>query len=59
MGGIPLSWSAAVNGGNYMTSEERREVRYQRRKAKREEQKRKRNLMTYEEVFSFNNIYSE
>lgn len=40
-----------------MTSEERREVRYQRRKAKREEQKRKRNLMTYEEVFSFNNIY--
>lgn len=57
MGGIPLSWSAAVNGGNYMTSEERREVRYQRRKAKREEQKRKRNLMTYEEVFSFNNIY--
>ena len=41
-----------------MTSEERHEARYQRRKAKREEQKRKRNAMTYEEVFSFENIYS-
>lgn len=41
-----------------MTSLERREARYQRRKARREEQKRKRNAMTYEEVFSFDNIYN-
>ena len=41
-----------------MTSEERREARYQRRKAKREEQKKKRSLMTYEEVFSFDNLYN-
>ncbi|MBQ7092356.1 MAG: hypothetical protein IJN83_06860 [Clostridia bacterium] len=41
-----------------MTSEERREARYQRRKAKREEQKKKRNSMTYEEVFSFDNLYN-
>lgn len=42
-----------------MTSAERHEGRYQRRKAKREENKRKRaeDIGSFEEVFSFGNLY--
>ena len=42
-----------------MTSAERREGRYQRRKAKREGNKRKRaeDIGSFEEVFSFGNLY--
>lgn len=42
-----------------MTSKERHEIRYQRRKTKREERKRKRaeEIGNFEEVFSFNNLY--
>ena len=43
-----------------MTRAERREGRYQRRKAKREENKRKRaeQLGTFDEVFSYSNLYN-
>ena len=42
-----------------MTSAERREIRYQRRKAKREEARRKRSMACgdFEEVFSFRHLY--
>lgn len=42
-----------------MTSEERREIRYQRRKAKREENKRKRAEKNgnFEDIFSFEKLY--
>ena len=41
-----------------MTSEERHELRYQRRKAKREEKKRSRETgQSFEEVFSYRNLY--
>lgn len=41
-----------------MTSEERREARYQRRKALREEHRQRRNAATFEEVFSVDNLYN-
>lgn len=43
----------------FMTSAERREIRYQRRKAKREEARRKRSMACgdFEEVFSFRHLY--
>ena len=43
-----------------MTSAERREGRYQRRRAKREENKRKRaeQLGTFDKVFSYGNLYN-
>lgn len=40
-----------------MTSEERREARYQRRKAKRDEKKIGIQGKTFDEVFSFSNLY--
>ena len=42
-----------------MTSAERREIRYQRRKAKREEARRKRSMACgdFEEIFSFRHLY--
>ena len=42
-----------------MTSEERREARYQRRKAKRDEARLKRSMTCgdFEEVFSFRHLY--
>ena len=42
-----------------MTSAERREIRYQRRKAKREEARKKRSMACgdFEEVFSFRHLY--
>lgn len=42
-----------------MTSEERKEIRYQRRKAKRDEQRRKRSsdCGSFEEIFSFRHLY--
>ena len=40
-----------------MTSKERHEARYQRRKAKREQKAYEANKITFDEVFSFSNIY--
>ena len=42
-----------------MTSEERREIRYQRRKAKRDEARLKRSMACgdFDEVFSFRHLY--
>ena len=43
----------------FMTSEERREIRYQRRKAKRDEARLKRSMACgdFDEVFSFRHLY--
>lgn len=51
--------SYCTEGNPYMTSDERHEARYQRRKAERERRIRARSeaLGTFEEVFSFRHLY--
>ena len=48
-----------TEGTLFMTSEERREIRYQRRKAKRDEARLKRSMACgdFDEVFSFRHLY--